>query len=295
MQHIDWDQVRLFLAVMRGRSLAAAGGRLEMDVSTVSRRLDRLEQDLGVTLFDRTREGTRPTALAEQLLADAEEIELGITRFAAAGERVETKVEGVVRLTVPPGISDVFVAPHLPELRRRHPSLVLEIDATISYADLTRREADVAIRTTRPTSGDLVVTKLVTTRERPVTSKAYARELGELKRLEDARWIAWGSDLAHLPGARWLREHGPSVVPVLRTSHFQTQIAAARAGLAVMLAAEPYESVGLVPVAHARSLAEAWAALPTGDVWLVGHRALRSVPRVAAVWEFVLEKFNALR
>ncbi len=292
---MDWDQIRLFLAVMRGRSLAAAGSRLTMDVSTVSRRLDRLEEGLGVTLFDRTREGTRPTALAEQLLADAEEIELGVTRFAAAGERVETKVEGVVRLTVPPGISDVFVAPHLLELRRRHPGLSLEIDATISYADLTRREADVAIRTTRPTSGDLVVTKLVTTRELPMTSKAYARELGKLKRLEDARWIAWGNDLAHLPGARWLCEHGPSVVPVLRTSHFQSQIAAARAGLAVMLAAEPYESVGLVPVEHARSLSEAWAALPTGDVWLVGHRALRSVPRVAAVWEFVLEKFGALR
>jgi DNA-binding transcriptional LysR family regulator len=292
---MDWDQVRLFLAVMRAKSLAGAGARLGMDVSTVSRRLDRLEQELGVALFDRTREGTRPTELAEQLLTDAEQIELGVTRFSAAFERVETRVEGVVRLTVPPGIADVFVAPHLKELRRLHPQLVLEIDATISYADLTRREADVAIRTTRPTSGDLVVTKLVTTREQPMTSKAYARELGKLKSLSDARWITWGADLAHLPGARWLREHAPDVTPVLRTSHFQTQIAAARSGLAVMLAAEPYDVVGLVPVAHARALDAAWAALPTGDVWLVGHRALRNVPRVAAVWEFVLQKFGALR
>jgi len=291
---LDWDQVRLFLAIMRGRSLAAAGARLDMDISTVSRRLDRLEEDLGVTLFDRTREGTRPTELAEQMFADAEEVELGIARFSAVGTRAETAVEGVVRLTVPPGIADVFVAPHLRELHRRHPALRLELDASISYADLTRREADIAIRTTRPTTGELIVTKLITTRELPMTSRAYARELGRLRRLEDARWIVWGTDLAHLPGAVWLREHAPSIEPVLRTSHFASQLAAARAGLGVMLAAEPYGGTGLVAVDHSRALHSAWSALPTGDVWLVGHRALRNVPRVAAVWEFVLEKFGVV-
>jgi DNA-binding transcriptional LysR family regulator len=290
---LDWDQVRLFLAIMRGRSLAAAGARLNMDISTVSRRLDRLESDLGVLLFDRTREGTRPTALAEQMFADAEEVELGIARFSAVGSRAETEVEGVVRLTVPPGIADVFIAPHLRELYRQHPALRIELDASITYADLTRREADIAVRTTRPTTGDLVVTKLITTREIPMTSRAYAKELGRLKRLEDARWIVWGSDLAYLPGAVWLREHAPSVDPVLRTSHFQSQLAAARAGLGVMLAAEPYGGTGLVEVDHSRALNDAWAALPTGDVWLVGHRALRGVPRIAAVWDFVLEKFGA--
>src|SRR5688572_23737373 len=106
---MQWDQIRLFLAIIRGGSLAAAGARLEM-----------LEEDLGVTRFDRTRDGTRPTQLAEELLADAEQIELGVTRFAAVGERVETRVEGTVRITVPPGISDIFVAPHLRELHRRH-------------------------------------------------------------------------------------------------------------------------------------------------------------------------------
>jgi len=290
--NLDWDQVRLFLAVMRGRSLAAAGVRLGMDISTVSRRLDRLEEELGITLFDRTREGTRPTSLAEQMVTYAEEIEVSIARFSAAGAQVETAVEGVVRLTVPPGIADIFVAAHLDELHRRHPKLIVELDASISYADLTRREADVAIRTTRPTSGELVMTKLITTRELPMTSKAYAKKLGKLERLSDARWIAWGSDLAHLPGARWLRDHGPDVVPVLRTSHFASQLAAARAGLGVMLAAEPYRVAGIVPVERSRALVDAWEALPMGDVWLVGHRALRQVPRIAALWEFVLEQFH---
>jgi DNA-binding transcriptional LysR family regulator len=103
--------------------------------------------------------------------------------------------------------------------------------------------------------------------------------------------IVWDSDLAHLPDAVWLRKHAPDVVPVLRTRHFASQLAAARAGLGVVIAARPFARTGLVEVAHARSLDPAWADLPSGSLWLVGHRALRHVPRVAAVWTFLAEEF----
>jgi DNA-binding transcriptional LysR family regulator len=289
---LDWDQVRLFLSIARERSLAGAASRLRLDVSTVSRRLDRLEESLGAPLFDRTRDGTTPTSLAEQLVDHAEEMELSASRFAAAGELVETRVEGKVRLTVPPGIADVFVAPLLAELHAQHPGLLLELDASVSYADLTRREADVAVRLTRPTSGDLVSTKLLSWSAVPMTSPAYARELGRMKRLEEGRWISWGADLAHMPDAAWLRTHGAGVVPVLRTSHFASQLAAARAGLGIAIAAARYASEALVPLAHAKSLDAAWAELPVGSMWLVGHRALRNVPRIAAVWDFILERFG---
>ena len=286
---LDWQQVRLFLGVVRERSLARASERLGVDVSTISRRLDRLEEELGAALFNRTLSGTTPTLLAEQMLPYAEEMELAAIRFTTAGASVETEVEGVVRLTVPPGIADTFVAPALAKLYRRHPKLVVELDASIGYADLTRREADLAIRATRPTSGELIVTKLVTSRAVPFASAGYARELGKLRALDDARWIAWADDLAHLPDALWLREHAPRVVPVLRTSHFASQLAAARAGLGVVITAEQFGMMGLVAVAHAKSLDAAWDELPSGTLWLVGHRALRQVPRVAAVWSFVLE------
>jgi DNA-binding transcriptional LysR family regulator len=283
----DWEQVRLFLAVMRERSLAGAGAKLGLDVSTVSRRLDRLEEQIGAALFDRTREGTHPTVVAEQMLPHAEEMELSAARFAAASAQVETEVSGVVRLTVLPGIADVFVAPRLVELHAKHPRLAVELDATVSYADLTRREADVAIRATRPSSGELLALKLLSTAEVPMTSPDYARELGTVKDLAAPRWITWANDLAHLPGARWLREHAPDAEIVLRTSHFASQLAAARSGLGVTLAAPQFVMTGLSPVKLAKSLASATAALPVGELWLVGHRALRNVPRVAAVWDFV--------
>jgi DNA-binding transcriptional LysR family regulator len=289
---LDWEQVRLFLAVFREPSLVRASERLGVDVSTISRRLDRLEDELGAPLFDRTRDGTTPTLLAEQMLLHAEEMELAAVRFSAAGARVETEVAGTVRLTVPPGVADTFVAPTLAELHARYPRLVVDLDASVGYADLTRREADIAIRVSRPTSGELVSTRLVTARAAPLTSPSYARELGKLKVLEDARWIVWGRDLAHLPDSRWLEKHGPNVVPVFRTSHFASQLAAARAGLGVIVTAHPFTITGLVEVAHAKSLDDAWAELPSGSMWLVGHRALRHVPRVAAVWSFLIEKIG---
>lgn len=292
---LDWEQIRLFLAVMREGSLMGAAARLGLDVSTVSRRLDRLEAHAGAALFDRTRDGTTPTSVAEQMVCHAEEMELAASRFAAAGAQVETAVEGTVRLTVMPGVADSFVAPRLAALHLRHPKLVIELDASVSYADLTRREADLAVRATRPTSGDLVSTRLVTTRALPLTSPEYARALGKLRRLEDARWITWSAGLAHLPPARWLREHAPAAAPVLRTDHFASQLAAARAGLGVVLASAPFahaEGSGLVALAHARTLDDAWGALPEESLWLVGHRALRHVPRVAAVWEFVIESLG---
>ena len=286
---LDWEQVRLFLAVVRERSLAGAAVRVGLDVSTVSRRLDRLEEHIGAPLFDRTRDGTEPTSLAEQIVTHAEEMELSAARFASAGALVETEVEGTVRLTVLPGIADLFVAPMLANLHARHPRLVVELDASIAYADLTRREADVAVRAMRPTSGELVSVQLVTAQALPMASPAYARAIGKIKRLEDARWIAWGQDLAHLPDAVWLRTHGPGVAPVFRTSHFASQLAAAREGLGVVVASAPFAKAGLVAIEHAKSLDAAWSALPVGSLWLVGHKALRNVPRVAAVWNFVRE------
>jgi DNA-binding transcriptional LysR family regulator len=290
----DWDQVRVFLAIARAGQLAGAAGRLGLDVSTVSRRLDRLEADLGVHLFDRTREGTVPTAAAESMLPAAEDMERALAQFATAVDSIETVAEGSVRLTAPPGVADAFVAPLLAIFQQRFPKVSVELDASIGYADLTRREADLALRATRPRSGDLVAVRLVQTRSIPMTSPAYAAELGKLRRWSDARWITWSADLMHIPTGRWMTEHLRGITPVLRTSHFGSQLAAAGAGVGVTLASEPFSQVRpLVPVTIARSLADSWAALPVEDLWLVGHRALRTVPRVAALWDFLAEQIHA--
>ncbi|MBA3542761.1 MAG: LysR family transcriptional regulator, partial [Deltaproteobacteria bacterium] len=213
-------------------------------------------------------------------------------RLAAAAGSIESAAEGVVRITAPPGVADAFIAPALVELYRRYPLIRIELDARIAVVDLTRGEADLALRSIRPTGGDLVMVRLAQVRSVPMANRAYATELGTLRSLEAARWIMWGPDLAHLPEQRWL-DHHVEVTPTLRTSHFPSQLAAAVAGLGAVVAPEPYAAVhGLVALEHSRGLAEAWRALPVGELWLVGHRALREVPRVAAVWEFLVAMFQ---
>jgi DNA-binding transcriptional LysR family regulator len=287
---IDWDQVRVFLAVARAGQLAGAAARLGLDVSTVSRRLDRLEADLGVHLFDRTREGTVATAAAEAMLPAAEDMERGLAQFAAAVDAIETTAEGVVRLTAPPGVADAFIAPLLARFHQRFPRVAVELDASVGYADLTRRDADLALRAMRPRSGDLIAVRVVSTRALPLTSPEYAAELGRLKRWSDARWITYGNELAQIPTARWVTEHA-GVAPVLRTSFFPGQVSAAAAGLGIMLASEAFRFVRrLVPIAISRALQPGWDALPVEELWLVGHRALRTVPRIAALWDFLAEQ-----
>ncbi len=290
VERLDWDLVRVFLDVARTGRLAGTATRLGLDVSTVSRRLDRLEAELGLTLFERGTTGVVATAAGERLVPAAEEMARAMGELGVALDAVEAEAEGVVRLTAPPGVADVFVAPALARFHARHPKVRIDLDASVGYADLTRGEADLALRVRRPARGDLVAQKLVTTRSIPAGAPGYVAALGALRKIEAARWIAWGHDLAAIPEARWLERH-VGTAPVLRTSSFSAQLAAAAGGLGLVLAPEPYlPRFGLVAARAGRALSAAWTELPVGELWLVGHVALRRVPRVAALWQFVVEE-----
>lgn len=290
MQRLRWDDARVLLALLGARSLSGAAARLGVNASTISRRLDALEAALGAHLFDRTPDGVLPTAAAEALGPHAEAMERAAADLALAVQGREAAPEGEVRLTAPPGLAQYLVAPALPGLVRRHPRLRLHLDASVEYADLTRREADLALRMARPTVGDLVVKRLGELRGGAFTGAAYAAELGTLRSLDEARWITWGDDLAYLASAQLLAERVPAERLVLRTSHMGTQLTAAHGGVGLVLV-DPSSArqAGLVEVQLAPALRRALPPLRGGELWLVAHRALREVPRIAAVWTFLAE------
>jgi DNA-binding transcriptional LysR family regulator len=289
-----WEDVRLFLALYRHRTLAGAAAAVALDASTLSRRLVALEQTLGTHLFDRTREGLVPTRGAELLLPAAEEMAAAHARLSRDASAFEREVAGLVRLSVPPGLAEAFVVPALVRLRARYPGLRLELDASIRFVDLTRREADLAVRTRRPQAGDLVTVKLGERRWMPMVGGKLARRQRPLRSWGELPWIGWGDDMASFPPASWLASHVPAAAVVLRTSQITTQVAAVQAGLGAALLPPSYARRSrLVPVRHAPALAGSAATLPVNETWLVGHRALRAVPRVAAVWDFLVQEFSA--
>lgn len=292
---LRWDDVRVLLALSRQGSLKRAAGSLGVNVSTASRRLDALEEAAGMHLFDRTPDGTRPTAAAERLLPFAESMEQAALGMARSLEGLEADPEGVVRITAPPGLVDHFLAPALTDLVERYPRLRISIVSSIGYADLTRREADLALRSIRPAAGDLVARRLVTPRYVVIASPAHAEELGRLGDPAAARWLTWEEDLAHLSDAEWIAQHVPPEQVVLRTSSMTAQIEAARTGLGLMLAAAPYADLrGLRALTTTRALSRSVDAIPRGSLWLVGHRALREVPRIAAVWSWLEARFSGM-
>lgn len=143
---MEWDDLKYFLAVARSGSLTEAGQTLKTSASTVSRRISVLEKKLGAHLFDRKSSGyvlTESGIEIRQKAGDVEAAALSVERAALGRDMHPT---GVVRVTASDDIAANLIAPHLGRFQDRYPNIVLEIIAQMEIADLTRREADIALR-----------------------------------------------------------------------------------------------------------------------------------------------------
>jgi DNA-binding transcriptional LysR family regulator len=156
--------------------------------------------------------------------------------------------------------------------------------------DVGRRDADIALRIVRPETGDLVLRTLGKVRWTLAAAPVLAEVLGTVRRLGDVPWVTFGDRYAHIPAARWVRDHA-GVDPVVRSDSLRLQIAIVASGLgAALLPAPSVAYYGLTPVELAPTVRRG-APLPTpDDLHLLTHRALRGVPRVRAVWDFLLDR-----
>lgn len=293
MRDISWDDMRLVMLLAREGSLLGAAKTMGVNPSTIGRRLEALESSLGVRIFDRTRQGVLKTAVAEELLPFVDAAEQAAAGFIRAAEGFEREIEGVVRISSIPGVASYLLARWMKEWIDLYPKLQIQIDSSASYVDLTRREADIALRSYRPQSGDLVAVKLIEAKMAIVASPAFVEEVRVLSDPASIPWISWGPAMAHLPDALWLRESVPETQIVLRTDSIDVQVQACLAGVGALLVAESLaQEMGLVKMPLAGELKGRFEDFPAGALWLVGHRALRHVPRVAAIWNILIEQFQ---
>jgi len=282
-----WDDVPLFLALYRERTVTRAAKVLGLDPSTLSRRLVALERSLRLKLFVRNRDGLEPTEHGERMRSAAEDVEAAMTTLHATLSSAGREAKGVVRVSVPPGIAESFVVAALASLRREHPEVRVELDVSTSLADLTRREADLAVRTIRPRSPTLLQKKLRSSRWIPCATARCVAAWGRLENLDRIPWIVWDDAMAHIAPARWLRQAlGPTAPVALVTNHFASQLAALDQGLGAALVPEPYLALhgDRRPLTTAPSLDALMRTLPVDDLWLVGHPTQRSNAHVACVW-----------
>ena len=273
-----WDDLRVLLALHRHRSFLAAGKALGISTSTTARRIDALEAALGRPVVRRSNGGTLVEPDALDLVALAEQIELGLR--AVRRDEGDEEIRGVVRISMAESfVRAVTVV--LCELQRVHPGLQLELVSEFRVVDLARREADIGIRTGRTSSPSVVERSVGRARLGLYASQAYVdRRLGTARiRAEDfprLDFIGLDASVVH-PQEDWLVKQGARRF-VLRSNTDHAIIEAVLQGQGLAVLGQPIARgiPGLVRL-------ETEEEPPEIPVYLAYHRELRKVPRVRLV------------
>lgn len=269
MQSMEWSDLRHVLTVARAGTMAAAARRLGVNQTTVARRLRAAEQALGARLFERRDGILYPTAAGEAAIARGARVEQEVEALASGVRGRETQASGLVRLTTVPLLANRLLIPALPQLFAAHPGLRLELVAEPRNLNLTRREADIALRLARPESGTALARRIGL-----LDHAVYApRRRGG----DTLPWITYEEGLRHLPQARWVAAAGGEEGPLL-VNDAEALLQALHAGLGKALL--PW-FIGEGD-ARLRRLSHSKVVL-SRPVWLLVHRELRAQPRIAAV------------
>ncbi len=269
---LDYNDLSLVLALVRGGTLARAAGLLRVDVSTVFRAVRRLEAALGQPLFEKSRAGYLPTSLANHLAQQAERAELALEAARIGVEQGGEVISGTVRLTCSDSVLQGLLLPALASFMADYPALILELSTSNDFANLSRRDADIALRLTMNPPEHLVGRCLGTVTYQVCASADYARRHAGHE-LADLTWIAPDDFLPDHPTVAWRREHLPGVRPGYRCNSMQSVTELVRAGLGVAALPDFLIDDGL------QRLGPALAGHDTA-LWLLTRpdcRALRSV------------------
>jgi DNA-binding transcriptional LysR family regulator len=277
---INWDDLRLFLTVQRHGAHAGAARALGVDPTTVGRRVAQLEERLGARLLRRTRSGLVATDAGVQLAAHAERIEAEVLASERAVGGADRALGGTVRITSGDGIVTYVLMPALSALLGAHPGLRVELRGDVRVFDLSRREADVALRLVRPREATLVARRLGTARFGLFATESYLARRGRPateEALAEHDLIGWDRALDDVQPMQWLLRRTSGDIRV-RANTTAAIVAACVAGngIGVFMTAAARGYPGLVPLLTR-------VELPTRDVWGVVHTDVRRHPRVVAV------------
>ncbi|PBJ26964.1 HTH-type transcriptional regulator CynR [Pseudomonas ogarae] len=229
---LDYPDLSLILALVRGGTLARAARLLQVDVSTVFRSVRRLEAALGQPLFEKSRSGYLPTSLAQALAEQAERAEQALEAARVGVEQGGEVISGTVRLTCSDSVLQALLLPALARFMPAYPALTLELSTSNDFANLSRRDADIALRLTRTPPEHLVGRKLGNVAYRVCASATYLRS-ANTDDLASMIWIAPDDFLPDHPTVAWRRQHLPGVVPAYRCNSMLSVTELVRAGLGV--------------------------------------------------------------
>lgn len=281
---MDWDDLRYFLKVAETGGLSPAARVLRVNTATVGRHIEALENGLGQRVFERTPQGYRLTAAGERLFEWSRKVEAEFTGIQAAFGTGAAELTGSVLIATTDWIAVPFLIPTIAAFRRLHPAIDLVIAGNMEPVNLSRREADVALRLFRPEQGNLIVRRLGDVGHGLYASKAYLEARGTPDLATGCAghdMIDWPAELETVPTVTWLRRHTGKARAVLR-GNATIRLTAARAGLGFSLLA-------CIAAASAPDLVrlDLEPAPPALGLWMAAHAELAHLPRIRAVIDHI--------
>lgn len=278
---LDWEDVRVFIALARHGSLSAAARALSLNHGTISRRVRMLEEEIGQRLVERRPDGYVLTPAGTRVLASASDMEAAAAVLVRGGE--DDGPRGLVRITAPPSLTQSFIVARLARLNARHPGLDIDISSDVRNVSLERREADIALRFGRPLDGDVLARPLG-----GIGFGFYGTE-DRCRRIsagEPPVLVGFDESNAVLPEAAWLTRHYPKARMSFRASNQLTQAEAAKADAGIALL--PHFIGRADPDLHRCTLD---AAPPVRDLWLITRQKDRKTVSIRTVVDYLVHIF----
>lgn len=281
---MDWNDIRYFLAVARCGGLTPAAALLGVSPATVSRRIDAFELALGLTLFLRRQTGYLLTDEGEGMLASAVPVEQAMLGFERQGQSAAESGQwsGSVRVATTDILASHLITPRLGEFLAQYPGLRVELLTGLRQVDLSRRDADIALRVMAPSKdeeSDYIAQSLGRLQFAPYIAAGLAA---------DADWralphVSWDEPHRYFPMAKWSSSTFGSTPPVLASNSLHVQHMAACQGLGVSV-------LPMYVGEHDARLMriDPDTPIPARELWLMYHRDLRGSRRVTAMRDFLV-------
>jgi DNA-binding transcriptional LysR family regulator len=290
----DWNDLKYFLAVARNGSTLAAARSLRLSQSTVHRRILELERQLGEQIVTRHPTGYQLTELGEKLRSYAERIEQSVLDFERQASAWGKDVRGTVRVTCPEEVGSRLLASGLiDKFNKRYRNLRVEFILSDKNLDLSKGQADVAIRGVRPTDNALIGRKLADSAWAVYASRSYVNRHGGIRRPEDIDHhsiVLFDGKMRDHSSARWLQSVAPNARIAARATNMLAMQLAVKsgAGLAPMPVLVGEKDKALVRVLG-----------PVQDIttpfFLLMHGDMRRTPRVRAFFDFIIAELPRVR
>jgi len=285
---MDWNSLKVFLAIAENGSLSAAANKLGVNHSTIFRRLNAFEEEVGGRVFERINNRYVLNPMGDEMLDLAQNISTSFDNIERHIVGKDFHPKGTVKITAPTNIAYRFLPRYLAEFNKLYPDIDIELLASNQELNMSNRQADIAVRATNSPPEHLVGRQVCTLKWSVYGSQSYADINGfptGIEELKNHALIGGSGAMKNLPAFIWLEKHLPEKIQA-RCDELMVMSSFAEAGQGLAFMPNDQQRAGIQKLFT-------FEPGKTSDLWLLTHPDLRNVERIKLVMQHLAEAFSA--